>query len=74
MKFSTTPATAAIRATVALLAAAPLLAGCESYQEIELQEPDGMKPGPGLFSGQDGVFTIYSKGGARGGGGSDDDE
>ncbi len=48
-------------AVPALLAAAPLLAGCETYQEVELQEPDGMKPGPGLFSGEDGVFTIYTK-------------
>ncbi len=48
-------------AVPALLAAAPLLAGCESDQEVELQEPDGMKPGPGLFSGEDGVFTIYTE-------------
>ena len=24
---------------------------------------DGLKPGPGLFSGEDGVFTLFSTGG-----------
>ena len=57
-----------------LLAAAPLPAGCESYQEVEFREPGGMKPGPGLFSGEDGVFTIYSKDGADQGGARDDGE
>ncbi len=63
MKLPAVLAAPSIRAALAaLLAAAPLLAGCESYQEVELQEPDGMKPGPGLFSGEDGVFTIYTNG------------
>ncbi len=66
MKFRVAPVVTAL----ALLVAVSPLAGCESYQEVELQEPDGIKPGPGLFSGEDGVFTIYSKGGAREGEGS----
>ncbi len=57
-----------------VFAAALAVAGCESYREVELQEPDGMKPGPGLFSGEDGVFTIYSKDGARGSEDSDDND
>lgn len=37
-----------------------LLWGCggESYQYSDSRE---MKPGPGLLSGEDGVFTLYSK-------------
>lgn len=74
MKFPAAIAAPAMWAIAALLAAAPALAGCESYREVELQEPDGMKPGPGLFSGSDGVFTIYSKDGADEGEGSDDND
>ena len=47
----------------AALAAAPPLAACALHQDIEEQEADPMKPGPGLFSGQDGVFTVYPGGG-----------
>ena len=38
--------------------ASVLLLGCEGkeYTYVENQE---LKPGPGLFSGEDGVFTIY---------------
>jgi len=40
------------------LLAAALLAGCggKEYTYVEDQET---KPGPGLFSGEDGVFRIY---------------
>lgn len=37
-----------------------ILAGCANYQPGDpIDEPNGMAKGPGLFSGKDGVFTIY---------------
>ncbi|MCP4329966.1 MAG: hypothetical protein GY791_16180 [Alphaproteobacteria bacterium] len=36
------------------------LAACAGSEDFEYEQPDGMKPGPGLFTGEDGVvsFTI----------------
>ncbi len=58
--FAATRLAAALAA--ALIAAAPL-AACGLHQDIEEQEADPMKPGPGLFSGKDGVYTVYQGGG-----------
>jgi hypothetical protein len=58
--FAATRLAAALAAVLAL--AAPI-AACGLHQDIEEQEADPMKPGPGLFSGKDGVFTVYPGGG-----------
>jgi len=51
-----------IAATASLaVALAVLLAGCGLHQDFDPPEPGGMKPGPGLFSGEDGVFTILGR-------------
>ena len=37
-----------------------LLAGCATPPEPFHYQPDNeLKPGPGLFTGEDGVYTIY---------------
>ena len=39
-----------------------VLCGCAvSPEPYEYQADNELKPGPGLFSGEDGVFTIYRK-------------
>ena len=47
------------------------LAGCSTYEELyqpaEYTPVTDMKPGPGLFTGESGVYTLF-------GGGSDDDD
>jgi len=38
-----------------------LIVGCATAPEPFEYEPDNeLKPGPGLFSGEDGAFTVYS--------------
>lgn len=46
-----------------LFAALLVLAGCGgiAFEEVEYQEPDAMAPGPGLFSGEDGAFTLIDE-------------
>lgn len=58
-------------ALAAVLAVAAPLSACGLHQDIEEQEADPMKPGPGLFSGQDGVFTVYPGGGGDAAGDKD---
>ena len=38
---------------------AGVLAACASSADIDDAGPDEMQPGPGLFSGKDGKFTIF---------------
>jgi len=38
---------------------AALLAACAEGKDIDYAGPDEMQPGPGLFSGKDGKFTIF---------------
>lgn len=39
-----------------------LLAGCAAPPEPFHYQPDNeLKPGPGLFTGEEGVYTIYGK-------------
>ncbi len=58
-------ATRLAAALAAVLALAAPLSACGLHQDIEEQEADPMKPGPGLFSGKDGVFTVYPGGGGH---------
>jgi hypothetical protein len=48
------------------------LAGCSTYEELyqpaEYTPVTEMKPGPGMFTGESGVYTLF------GGGGGDDDK
>ena len=37
------------------------IAGCSLYQPYEYHDEREEMQGPGLFSGEDGVFTIYGK-------------
>ena len=40
--------------------AAWLLAGCATPPEpFEYQQSNELKPGPGIFTGEEGVYTIY---------------
>jgi hypothetical protein len=41
------------------MAAAAVLAGCASYEPYEYHDDRDEMQGPGLFSGKDGVFTIW---------------
>ena len=46
----------------ALLAAAMLLlAACGQVTPVAYTETDEIPPGPGLFSGEDGEFTLYRR-------------
>jgi hypothetical protein len=46
----------------AAIVAAIALGGCTTHPEPFDYEPDNeLKKGPGLFSGEDGAFTIYRK-------------
>lgn len=38
-----------------------LLAGCATGKDYAYEPSQDTPPGPGLFSGNDGVFTIYSE-------------
>ena len=51
------------RAAVALMlaAAAVMFAGCAAYKPYEYHDDREEMPGPGLFSGENGVFTLYGK-------------
>ncbi len=64
-------ATRLAAALAAALALAAPLSACGLHQDIEEQEADPMKPGPGLFSGKDGVFTVYQGGGGDAAGDED---
>lgn len=48
-----------IISTFAFIVVLTLLAACGG-KEFAYQESNDIKPGAGLFSGEDGVFTIYS--------------
>ena len=54
-----------------------LVAGCGIHEDLEIQPADEIPPGPGLFSGGDGEFTIVQQdvwsGGCRRGCGDSDD-
>ncbi|UCH73827.1 MAG: hypothetical protein JSU82_16125 [Rhodospirillales bacterium] len=41
---------------------AGLLAACSGVEPISYTPIDQIPPGPGLFSGEDGVFTLYESG------------
>ncbi len=49
------------------------LAGCGLHQDIALEEPDAMKPGPGLFSGEKGAFVLFGGGDKTAEEGEEDD-
>lgn len=52
------------RAAAGLLAAAMLaigLAACSGVQPYDFVAIDEIPPGPGLFSGADGEFVLYSR-------------
>jgi hypothetical protein len=49
------------RWSAAVLALTLLLNGCAAYEPYEYQNDRDMMQGPGLFSGEDGVFTIFGK-------------
>lgn len=40
------------------IAFALLLAACESYQPMDVPQSDEIPEGPGLFTGEKGVWTI----------------
>ena len=46
---------------LALLAAVVGLAACAEITPVEYTEIDEIPPGPGLFSGEDGEFTLYRR-------------
>ena len=46
---------------ILMLFAASVLASCANSQPYEYRRIDEVPDGPGLFSGEDGEFTIYSK-------------
>ena len=48
-----------------ILAASAALAGCAGGRPMEVPQSGEMQEGPGLFSGDDGVFTIYRSGKKR---------
>ena len=50
-----------IRLAVIALAAAGVLFGCASYKPYAYHNDRDEMPGRGLFSGQDGVFTIWGE-------------
>ena len=48
------------RIVVLSVLAAWLLAGCATPPEpFEYQQSNELKPGPGIFTGEEGVYTIY---------------
>jgi hypothetical protein len=67
---------------LASLVAAGVFLGCAVYKPYEYRNEREMIQGPGLFSGEDGVFTIYGGEGPKqspdaadaGVGGEDEDE
>lgn len=47
---------------IAIIGLALLAGGCATGPEpFDYTPTDEIKPGPGLFSGEDGVFTLYGK-------------
>ena len=46
---------------LAAVLASGLLGACSSYKPYEYQDDREQMQGPGLFSGEDGVFTIYGQ-------------
>lgn len=44
-----------------LLAVAVLLGGCTTAQPFQYSDPTEMRPGPGVFSGEDSEFVIYRR-------------
>lgn len=46
---------------VALILISVIATGCSGpYKSETLPEPNGMRDGPGIFSGPDGNFTLYA--------------
>ena len=43
-------------------ALAGMLGACSAVEPISYTPIDEIPPGPGLFSGEDGVFTLYESG------------
>jgi hypothetical protein len=48
-----------MRRWLAVLAVAAAVSACASARPFVYENDRDLKPGPGLFSGEDGVFTIY---------------
>ncbi len=46
---------------ILMVLASVVLAGCAHSQPYEYHRIDEIPEGPGLFSGEDGEFTIYRK-------------
>jgi len=42
-----------------LLVAAVGVSGCANYQPLEYRPTSEIRPGPGLFTGEEGAFYIY---------------
>ncbi len=38
-----------------------IISGCSAGKDFTYEPPQESPPGPGLFSGEDGVFTIYGE-------------
>jgi hypothetical protein len=49
------------RIVLAAIMAAGLLTGCALYQPYEYSDERDQMQGPGLFSDENGVFTVYGK-------------
>lgn len=49
-----------VRSTVIVFAAAVTLAGCASQEPFEYHAASEIPEGPGLVSGEDGAFVLYS--------------
>lgn len=41
---------------------AGMLAACSNVEPVSYTPTDEIPPGPGVFSGEDGVFTLYDSG------------
>jgi len=51
----------AVRRLIAVAALAAGLAACANAQPYKFTAIDEIPPGPGLFSGEDGEFVVYSR-------------
>lgn len=54
-----------LRKWLLILAAGAALAGCADGKPMAVPQSGEIPEGPGLFSGDDGVFTIYRNGKSR---------
>ena len=60
--FSGQPNRRAFKRILAVGALAGTLAACANVEPMDYTPISEIPPGPGLFSGEDGVFTLYDSG------------